>query len=269
MNGYRKVLLFLSILVTSLEGAGQGISFDAGLTPAQGRFILRTQYRQMEASSVNTDMTTRMVPLVVAYGVRRDVTLVVRNMYFHRTFSTTDVNLSGINDPYLLVKYKLFRKNTSAWVLGVAPHLAVNVPVGTVGIGTNTWNPDIGLNISFRPRFYAVDFSMNYRIEDITVKSADSGPDQFAANLAASRMVPLNASGSSALAPVIEMNYLRDVGTGGDATAGEQIVMLSPGCSFITSAFTIEALLQLPVYQESETGMRQKYRLIAGMKFLF
>ncbi len=269
MSRFKVFALICLFILPAVEIAGQGISFDAGITPAEGRIMLRSQYRHISASATSGSITTRMVPIVVAYGLKPGVTLMARNMYFHRHFSASDVTVKGINDPYLLAKFRLYRKNTRNWVVGVAPHVAVNVPIGATGVGSSTWNPDLGVNVSFRPRFFSVDFSARYRIQDITAASAVDPPDNFAADLAASHIIALNASGESALAPVVEFNYFREVFTGDGQAAPDQLLMVSPGGTFIFSDIAFEMLFQLPLYQGSDPVVKQRYRLIAGLKYMF
>ena len=69
----RKLLcsLFACLLVMACaETYGSGISVDAGLTPAQDKWILRTQIRYMQRSNdpslMPKEMETFMFPVVAA-----------------------------------------------------------------------------------------------------------------------------------------------------------------------------------------------------------
>jgi len=270
MNRYVVIFLVSTGLFFSGEGLSQGISFDAGLTPAEGRIIIRSQYRHIYASSPMIGVTTQMVPVVFAYGVRPGLTVMARNMYFNRSFSDSRAFIRGIHDPFVMAKFRVYRKNTASWVLGIAPHIGVNLPVGAEGVSSGTWNPQLGLNASFRPRYLSLDISMAYEIKDLFHPEEATGDDIFTGNVAFSGIVPVNDEGSVVLAPVIELNYLREGIPGSSRTDPGTFLLASPGFSLITSKVAFEGLLQLPVYQSAgEEFLKQRYRVIVGVKLLF
>ncbi|MEX0980509.1 MAG: hypothetical protein WDZ47_00335, partial [Bacteroidales bacterium] len=78
--------LFISAV---LESSGQGISVDAGLTPAQNRIIVRSQFRSMTMSNDMMTASTQMFPVVFAYGLRPGITVMARNMYVRSLFSNS------------------------------------------------------------------------------------------------------------------------------------------------------------------------------------
>jgi len=51
----------------------EGISVDAGLTPAQDRIVVRLQYRNILNQMGGNDMVMHMMPVVVAYGLTPDL----------------------------------------------------------------------------------------------------------------------------------------------------------------------------------------------------
>ncbi|MHC4131880.1 MAG: hypothetical protein ACYSR3_07815, partial [Planctomycetota bacterium] len=74
-----------------------GISVDAGLTPPEDRWIIRTQMRYMQREDdptpMDREMDTYAFPLVVAYGLRSDFTLLVR-----QTFKNRKMTMAGSTD---------------------------------------------------------------------------------------------------------------------------------------------------------------------------
>ncbi len=70
----------LALVPASANAAG--ISVDAGLTPAEDRWIFRTQVRYMrrkdDPTHMGRKMSTYAFPVVLAYGVRPDLTLMIR-----------------------------------------------------------------------------------------------------------------------------------------------------------------------------------------------
>ena len=101
------------ILFTSFYVQAGGISVDAGLTPGQDRWILRTQYRFMDMQNSTMNMRTQMVPLMIAYGLTSNYTIMARATYVNRIIYMNNViYANGFNDPTVLLKVKVYRKNT-------------------------------------------------------------------------------------------------------------------------------------------------------------
>ena len=67
-----------------IAGAG-GISVDAGLTPPLDRWIVKTQTRFMrlgdDSTQMNRKMNMYMFPVIVAYGLRPDLTVMLRQPF--------------------------------------------------------------------------------------------------------------------------------------------------------------------------------------------
>ena len=64
----RRLLILATFLLLAYSSAFSQISTDAGLTPAQDRWIFRTQYRAMGMENSMMKMNTQMVPVVLGYG---------------------------------------------------------------------------------------------------------------------------------------------------------------------------------------------------------
>ena len=66
-----------------------------------------------------------------------------------------------------------------------------------------------------------------------------------------------------AISPVLETTYTA-------VQDNIKLLLVSPGISYINSNLTLEALVQLPVYQSNITNsMEQNPRLILGFKYMF
>ncbi len=79
----------------SEQATAAGISVDAGLTPPEDRWIIRSQFRYMhrknDPTPMNQKMDTYTFPLVVAYGFRPDLTLMIRQPVKHRKCRWVDL----------------------------------------------------------------------------------------------------------------------------------------------------------------------------------
>ena len=260
--------MFVTIFCFQFNLFAGGISVDAGITPPQDRFILRTQYRYMSMSNSMMSMNTQMTPLVLAYGVTSGFTVMARGMYVNQKVENTSNVTEGINDLFLLTKFRLYRKNTANYVLGLATYIASNIPIGSTEISNRSWNPELGLNISFRPRFFSIDVSTSYMFSDVSGKLASKPGDMLSINTAFSALIPLKSNSSNAISPVLEMTYTYQVE--GDANPSNELLFFSPGISFIHSSLSLEALVQIPVYQSENVNLlNQNSRLILGVKYMF
>ena len=173
-----------------------------------------------------------------------------------------------MNDLFVLSKFKLFRKNAPKYSLGFASFIASNIPMGSREVSDRTWNPTVGLNISYKPRYLSLDLSTSYTFNDLQKKVTPYSSKTYAANLAFSGKLPLNSKASKILSPVVEFNYSK---TGKNTDANfNKFLFLSGGVSFIYTSFTMEALYQLPVYEFEKIGqMHQIPRWIFGLKHMF
>lgn len=273
--------MIVNVLIWGSVRAG-GISVDAGLTPAEDRWIFRTQLRFMQRRDDPTLMDRKMdtyaLPVVLAYGVHSDFTLLVRQAVMHRKTSMAGSTSrdSGFGDFYVLGKYEFYRRNTPDYTLGVAPTLGLELPTGDDDFGSETWDLEPGLFASWRSGPWASDFDMAYKWNGFADKGRgglDPG-NELSLDLALARQFSVGEKAETAFAPVIEFSYrhiLPDGLRGHDvANTGESIFFISPGFKFTKSSFIVEALVQLPVWQDQEgTQLEQGMRFILGARYMF
>ncbi|MHC4528138.1 MAG: transporter, partial [Planctomycetota bacterium] len=150
------------------QAKAAGISVDAGLTPAEDRWIFRTQVRHMRRKSdptaMDREMSTYAYPTVLAYGLRPDLTLMARQTVMHRRTSMGGSSRSdtGLADLFVLGKYKLYRRNTREYTFGTAATLGVELPTGDDDFTSETWDLQPGLFTSWRSGPWASDFNISY-----------------------------------------------------------------------------------------------------------
>lgn len=269
MNKFKLFLTGCILLSISWEAIG-GITVNAGLTPAQDRWILRLQYRNMYMYNSMMSSTNQMVPVVLAYGVSSNFTIMGRGLYKNQNVYINDNQVtSGIDDFYLLSKLKIYRKNTAKYSFGIAPFIATNIPIGNSNLSSKTWNPEIGLSISIRPRFWSFDFNTSYRMNDITDISETVLKNNFECHFSAAHQIVFNQNSSFSVFPVIESSYIKQNATPGSKLNFERL-FISPGIQVMYKNYMIEALYQQPVYQDiNSDAMKVKYNFILGTKVLF
>ncbi len=260
----------------------QGISTDAGLTPPKGRFIVRTMMRSVQKegmlNGINREMSTFMYPIVVVYGLRPDVTVMVRQMIIDRTLKmpTSTTASSGLGDLFINFKYKLYRKNTDSYMFGIAPTLGATLPTGKDGFSSNTFDLQAGLYSSFRKDSFGADLNIALSTMDIFGKRPNGIEmgNEISWNLAFAHQFSLDLNAHVTLAPVVEINYVHvfpnRINGQEQTNTGETVSFLSPGVKLTTPNIAFEALLQ-PVISQKQNGLQleRKTGIIVGIRFLF
>lgn len=255
---------FLLFVISLADTATAAITIDAGLTPAEGRWMVRTQLRimsrQAPAGMGDASMDRLMVPLVVVHGLRPGLTVGMRQVFDSRTMTMNgmETTRSGLGDLYIFAKYKFLRINTRSYTLGVAPVLGVEPPTGADGISSESWDLTTGLYVSGRAGTWALDINLAHNARGIAGVAA-GGPepgDERAVDLALSRQIPLGDSGRVALAPVLEVTWLDtspNASQGVDLPdSGESVLNLAPGMKYTVGDLIIEGLVRFPVVQDQE-----------------
>jgi hypothetical protein len=264
----KKLIVFFGLLVGIAAPVFSQISTDVGLTPAQDRWIFRSQYRTMGMENDMMEMEAQMIPVMLGYGLSNKVTVMARGVYMQRSTEPGGVDRSGPDDLFLLSKFRLFRKNTANYTLGIAPFVASNFPTGAQEISNRTWNPRAGLNISFRPRFMAVDLSASYVFYDVAGKLSEEAAGRFNLNMALSGMIPVGNTSKQVVAPVLEINYVSEGRAGSEKS--EQWLFVSPGVTYRYSSLAVDLLYQQPVWgTELQGQMSQQPRWIEGLRYMF
>ncbi len=286
LSQMKKLLLMIlvgaaaSALVPENAVAG-GISVDAGLTPPEDRWIIRSQFRYMQRKDDPTAMDRKMdtyaFPLVVAYGFRPDLTLMVRQPVKHKKMSMggSISRDTGFDDLFVLAKYKLYRRNTREYTFGIASTLGLEFPTGDDDFGSETWDLQPGLFTSWRSGPWASDFSISYKWNGF----ADDGRNginpgnELSVDLALAHQLSIGEKADMSVTPVLEFNYkhlLPDRLSGDIANTGESLFFVSPGIKFTKSSFIFEVLVQFPVWQDQEgSQLKQGTRFIIGTRFMF
>ena len=287
LSKMKKLLLMVLVCATinaliSENANAAGISVDAGLTPPEDRWIIRTQFRYMQRKDdptpMNQKMDTYAFPLVVVYGFRPDLTLMVRQRVKHRKMSMSGSvsRDTGFDDLFVLGKYQLYRRNTRDYTFGIASTLGLEFPTGDDDFGSETWDLEPGLFTSWRSGPWASDFSIAYKWNGFADRGRNglNPGNELSVDLALAHQFSIGQKADTSLTPVLEFNYkqlLSDRLSGRNVSnTGESLFFVSPGLKFTKSSFFMEALLQFPVWQDQEgSQLKQGTRVIVGTRFMF
>ncbi|HKK67523.1 MAG TPA: hypothetical protein VJ946_04900, partial [Bacteroidales bacterium] len=248
-------LIFLTVifLTLGLQSRAEGISVDAGLTPAQDRIIVRLQYRNLINHMGDKEVRMHMMPLVVAYGLTPDVTVMMRNAYRNVASNETMMKMDNrFMDPFVMGKMKLFRRNTRNYSLGVAGFVGSTLPV-LKSSAANTFSPVIGVNASFRPGHWSFDLNNAYELVNYNTNDKEATAGVFQVNLAISRNILLPGLENWILSPVQEFSLINNNPATGESNVSG---FVSPGLQFVSPHLKIEGLYQIAVNNSQSEGLQ-------------
>lgn len=272
--------LLLGILVLNGENSAAGISVDAGLTPAENRWMIRVQSRQMGATSQPSTPTRQMKSqanvFIAAYGLRPNITLIGMQGWMKKEMTMMGVlnKSSGLADLNLLIKYLIHRTNTRHQTLGIAATVKFTLPTGEDDFSNDYWSFTPGFYLSLRRDTWAIDASTTYRIQDIFSQQAEMTRGQeYTLDAAVARQFPLKAFKNMALAPVLEFNLLLDQADQSlsiQTSNTESVVFLSPGIKYTYGSLILESLIQVPIWEKAPiTSLEKDVRWRIGLRFMF
>lgn len=259
-----------------------GISVDAGLTPGEDRWILRTQLKYMQHGDDPTQMDREMemyaVPVVLAYGLRSDLTVMARQavMWERMSMPGGSSEDTGLGDFVLLAKYRALRINTPDYILGIAPTIGVEFPSGEKPFTSQTWDLAVGLYASLWKNALGVDFNVKYKVNGIEHQTADDTDpgEELSLDMALAYQFSVGRDMRSSIIPVLEFSYINIAQDNMDGTnvpdTGETVFYFSSGVKYATSSVILEALLQIPVSQSQKGSQLEKDTGgLMGIRFLF
>lgn len=278
----KKFLSFLFLFwISVVTSFSQGISVDAGLTPAEDRWIFRTQLRYMslgDLANLSQKMEMYMVPIVLAYGLKSNLTMLCRQPIMRREMFMmgTSNAASGFGDLFLMGKFKLYRRNTENYTLGIAATLGLEAPTGSSAFSSKTWDLKPGLYFSWRRGALGSDVSIAYTWNGFAGEGKNNviPGNEFALDWAASYQFSVRGSTRMSIAPVLEISYRyisfdRAEGVNIENT-GESIFYVSPGIKFLSASIVLEALIQIPVTQDRKGNqIERNSTLLFGVRYLF
>lgn len=272
----------VNLVLVAASANAAGISVDAGLTPAEDRWIFRTQVRYMQRKNDPTAAGRRMktyaYPFILAYGVRPDLTLMVRQtLKDQKSFmSGSSSRNTDLEDLFVLGKYKLYRRNTPDYTFGIASTLGLEFPTGSDPFTSETWDLQPGLYTSWRSGPWATDLNIAYKWNGFADKGQGglNPGDELSLDWALAYQFSFGEKSRVSLAPVLELSYKK---IGSDRlnsddveNTGESVFYLSPGIKFTLSSFILEALLQIPVWQDQEgSQLERDMTVIFGARYMF
>ncbi|UCC44817.1 MAG: transporter [Candidatus Zixiibacteriota bacterium] len=222
-------------------------------------------------------MEAYMFPVMVAYGLRSDAMIMIRQSYMRRVMKTAGESStsSGLGDLFILGKYRLTRINTSTYTLGIAPTLGIELPTGEDRISSDSYDLRYGILLSGRSNSWGIDLNLTYAWNGIALTdNTDIDPgDEIAVEAAVSRQVSVGETADIAVAPVLESSYQKrdaDISNGVRiGNTGESLLLLAPGLKLTRGSFILEGLVQFPIWQDHEGSQtKRQTSVLLGVRLM-
>ncbi len=275
-------VIFTLLIIFPLFSFGNGVSVDAGLTPARDKWIFRTQLRLMgrgdDLNLMSAAMDKSVLNTVLAYGLLRNLTIMIRQPLISQTMSmnSMETKMSGIGDMMMMVKYSLYRRNTYSSTFGVATVLGIGIPTGAKEVTMDMWNLKPGVYFSWRGRPWAADLSLAYKWTSVTGET-DEGMNpgnELLLDLAISYQFSIGKNARMALAPLVEFSYLNmgknRLYSEAVPNTGESVFTIAPGIKWTLDSFVVESVVLLPVQQkQGSMVLKRKTGWIFGIRYMF
>ncbi|MFC1585158.1 transporter [Fibrobacterota bacterium] len=247
------------------------------MTPAKGRWIARTQVRYASMSEVQSknEMHMWMFPVMAAYGVLPQLMVMVKIPMIHSRMEmmSNKVTESGPGDVLLLAKYRLYRLNTRTYTMGFAATIGLEAPLGSEEFSSDSWDGRVGIYGSFRRGPWALDLASSYvwnGMGGLYHNNVDPG-DEVSLDLGAARQFAIGPEAALSWAPVVEANLVHagsDKPDNGAKGPSHTLMTAGLGSKLSASWIIFEYLVQLPVWQELESGHQLDWKMLAGVRIL-
>ncbi len=245
-----RTLLVLSVVAAMAAGAAAaGLNTNVALTPPEGGWIIRAQWRYSmlgnDPTPLGRKVDVSLQPITAVYGVTADlavqatVPIIYRKIAFGSGVERSD---TGVGDIPLLAKYRFYQKDEPGVTTRWAAIGGLEVPTFDNAFSSESLDPIIGTVWTHQERAWWIDWDLLYKFN--TAGGLD-GDDELRGDVAAS--VRLLAGESDTIGPwglyaIGEVNatYFTD---------GSVQIFGSPGIQFITPNVILEAGVQLPMVQ--------------------
>lgn len=218
------------------------------------------------------------VNTVIAYGVRRNITLILKQPIMHQEMimAGSKSTNTGLSDLLFSTKYGIYRRNTPQYTLGISAILGLEFPTGMNVFSKDTWNMHPGVYVSWRSGNWGSDFNIAYAWNGFADKGRGgmNPGHQVSLDVSLAHQFSFGAKARKTVAPVLEVSYkhiFADRLQGQTvANTGESVLYISPGVKVTLSSLILELLVQIPAWQDQEgTQLKRSIAPMVGLRYMF
>ncbi|MEE8367169.1 MAG: transporter [Thermoanaerobaculia bacterium] len=272
------VMLSCCIFLTLTGPAfAASITFSTALPVTKGQGIVRVQWKVLEfgedSSSLERDLTVRVVPVVGVWGLTRRLALFGIAPLFDKNLGLTTPlgrrtrSVSGLGDVTLLARYTAYQRDAPGKTLRIAPFLGVDVPTGEdnasdalgrlpqpLQLGSGAWDYNLGTIVTRQTLDWQIDASLSYKFNTVAndFEFGDEARFDFSYQ---KRLRPreIGRGVPAFLYGVLESNLIwqdrHEIGGSTDPDSGGVIWYLAPGIQHVRRRVVLEGAVQIPLLQ--------------------
>ncbi len=259
----RSIVCVACALVASGAAAQEGINSDAALQPATGTTIVRQAFRFNrfdDPGDGGREASVYEASTTVVHGIYDRWTLIVNAPLRYRDIETPmgDREDFGFGDLTMLVKARVYRDDFGTnSTLRFAALGGVEIPTYDEPFSSESFNPKLGAVGTLAADRHGIS------ADAIWTFDTDSDDDRLQYDLAYTyRLLPASYGEGvpNTLYGVLELNGRYDAG-------GDHELMIAPGVQYVMPRWTVEATVQVPVFQDVDERLEREIGV--GLIFRF
>ena len=261
--------IFVALTAAAPAPARSPVNTEVAIQPSTGGFILRQQFRYSEASlnnaSSNLDFQAVTGSTTLVYGVTSKLTFIAdipATLNFDAKDNTTGerTSTSGFADATLLSKIRLHRNDFGVNDTARFDLIAgVELPTGADRFSRDSINPIIGGVYSHLQGRHAFHGDLLWKFN---TGGGPAGADLLRYDAAwVYRIAPEQYAPNNPTAwfGILELN-------GFSFTDSDNELFLSPGIRYTTTRWSVEATVQLPLWQKLDHRPERDYVIGIGFR---
>ncbi len=296
-----RVGMFALLALVGWSGTAQAApeTFNTALPVAKGEFVFREQFLYKKASDDPSPADREVEVLggisVLGYGATGDLAVFGVLPYLDKELDVTTPggqrvtrSTDGIGDARLFGRYTVFRDDVPGRTFRIAPFVGIEMPTGddddsdslgalpaTLQLGSGSWDPFAGVVVTYQTLDYQIDAQASYKVNTEANDFEFGDEARFDASLQY-RLLPreLGSGVPGFLYGILEGNLIHqgknEINGADDPNSGGTTLFLSPGLQYVTKRWVLEAIVQLPAFQDlNGTALEDDFIVRAGFRFNF
>jgi hypothetical protein len=274
-------------------------TFNTALPVAEDEFIFREQlfFRSVgdDVSAADREIEVLGSVSVLGYGISSNFAAFIVLPYLDKEMRVTTIGgqrvtrkTDGFGDLRLFGRYTVYRSDALGRTFRVAPFLGVELPTGDhedvdrlgilpapLQLGSGSWDAFGGIVLTYQTLDYQIDIQASYKANS-KANGFRFGDEAKLDTSLQYRLWPRDLSTGlpGFLYGVVEGNLIsrekNEIAGARDSGSGGTSFFLSPGIQYVARRWIVEAIIQLPLFQElGGTALSDDFVVRTGFRFNF
>jgi hypothetical protein len=271
--------MLVSAALNAPATAQESINMPAATQPSQGKFVLRNQFRYLEAREHPLTGDDRIRQYTVwnnlAYGITGELSVNLSLPITYRSFRDADTggrkNESGFDDITAMLKWRIWQDDFGPIdTRRVSLIGGMQFPTGNGDMTSDGFNPIIGAVFTQVHGRHGINAALQYKFNTGRGTTFNLGGGNGRADALLYDTSYLYRISPAEYAPetlgawyaLIELNGVYE-------TNGDNELSLTPGIMYEARTWTIEAGVRIPVWNDLDRRPETRFEVIAGLRLLF